>query len=352
MKNVVKSFGIVKLELYYPNFDTNSIETQIIYQGALCINLNENLIITPYISCVKSAKFISYDRIISLYGCENNIRWENEHNILYVSMMSKMWDYITFVPIHTHNLTFITFKNVMDIDKNKKYNIYGIKTKIIINRQKSINLIHNKLAKQEFYIVDYHNTFPGSLLYYKVPSTKNIHVIGLLSYDNRLLSLQHLKFKTINIDLNYDFYKFDNNILIQMNKIYLTLYPKLKSNFKLLQKNDIILEINGKTIKNCQIYCYDVNKKLCINEYLIYLSQHCQIIKFVIVRNNEIRYIDIQTDKMNKELKNKIEMKSKKDIKYFSADVCDKLILQNKYSITIDKYLTNPYYKVKEKFFI
>ena len=56
-------------------------------------------------------------------------------------------------------------------------------------------------------------------------------------------------------------------------------------------------------------------------------------------------------------LKNKVETYKKNDYRTFSSDLCDYILQQkscvnNESRMIISKYLTNPYYKVKLKFFL
>ena len=331
MSIINKCFGIIKLDIYKPNIRNKTVNIINVFQGGLCVNLNnKNIILTPYISGVKMAKYISYKDIVTKYGYEANINWKNEHNILHISSMSKLWDYILFTPINTSNLVFNKYsKMITNIEPDIKYNIFAINKKINIDEQFSVNLIHNKLTKIYFYKMENINSFIGTLLYYQNPKSKKVSIIGLTSNNNRILHLNHIINSNINIDLQYEYFSFNKSIIAQMNIIQPTLYPKIRTKFKLLNKNDIILEINKKTVNNCKIYCNKVNKKIHINEYLTYIYQTKKVVKITIFRNNKIRYIDIPIDKITKKLVNKTEIKTLKDYNSFSADLFEHLIEQN-----------------------
>jgi len=361
----MKCFGIVQVEVYVPsiNEDVVSIKTEMRYYGGICMLINNvKQICTPYIGAFKQAFFISYDKINMIYGNEENIIWENEFNELIVYEKSKLWDHTIFTPISVKKLNFLNKDSNIKPKHSDQLSIYGIDDQINQLSCININLVHIKLSEHKFYQINKITSYPGSLVYMNdINDNNKIKFVGITSYSTtkhtRIIPMMYFYYKSIYINFAYNCYKIDDKLLADVNLLHMTLYPKLLSNFKKFRKNDTIVEINNSPIFNCLIFNEQINDYVNINSHLFYLCQINKSILFTIVRNNKILYVDFESQKLNMPLKNKVETYKKNDYRTFSSDLCDYILQQkscvnNESRMIISKYLTNPYYKVKLKFFL
>ena len=211
MKSIIKSFGIVKIEVFIPNLNTKQIQTETRFYGGICIDINnEKCIITPYISAFKKATFISYYRINMMYGNEESIQWENEHNVIYCDKKSKIWDYSIFHCFNDENLIFPKHNSIIDSDINfenvTELQVFGIDVINSFTEHKT-NLIHSKLPKQKFYNIEKVNTFSGTLVYMVEPHSRLIKYVGFTSSDfshngiinTRIVPFQYIVYENVNI---------------------------------------------------------------------------------------------------------------------------------------------------------
>lgn len=339
MKYIDKSHGIVQVVTIIPDINNSILEHKYTELHGTCINYKDiNILVMPYVSCVTSIKFVTFHKVYN-----QSLKWSNviTHGTIYKK--SKMWNY-----------TFVKLENDKDIYYPKylltKYidnvYIYGYGKYHITKTL--FNPVHSKLPQLVYYKCDKNidNIKDGTLVYGKNASGNKIFYIGY-TYNNYITPFVNITFDNCNIKLNIKHAKISLSVVNNINNIRNTYYPCLGSNFKTFKKNDIILEINGNNIVKCKLFDYNFKISMNITTYLIYAIQHKILTRFLILRDNKIRELIFVNDELQIKNTNKIEVFSKNDYKKFSSDLCDVLVEENKYYLEIQKYLVNPYYKVK-----
>lgn len=349
MKRINKCHGLALVHTTSIDFDNNALcDNRTTYLGT-CIKFNGcNMLVLPYISKIKSIKFVTYDKIYNM-----TLLWSKINTKGKVIKVSKMWNYTLVTLTNDDDITYINYDNA--IIKDPHCNILSdivIENTNIYNNGKCtlkkilINPIHKKLTNIYYYDIDKKNNIEGALIYVSYDYSKKIKFFGFVS-GKYVTPFINIYYDNINVNLCLLYTRIPSDIVKNINIIRNTVYPKIISDYKFFKKNDIILEINNETINKCKIFSKKHHCFMDINTYLSYATQERIATCFLILRNKRIREIIVDSSDLHCKFKNKCEIIRKKDFNIFSSDMCDSLIQQNKLCIEIYKYLLNPHYKVK-----
>lgn len=342
--------AIIEIKLISLDFDTKSTDELIIYVNALCININnKKIIVCNYIPGIISARFFSHKELSELYD-DSEIDWSNAHNLI-INSMSKQWDFTKFNMINEEQITnLINFPKINKIMEtfslDYQYEFFGSSNdEITPIAGKKMNLIHDKLTKQLWHLIEPIESCCGSIIYriYKDENNRTRYKISGYTSSNydgytRVVPLEYLLNNDIFIDVEYSEHQFTIDEIFDSPIIRNTIYPKLKNDYGKLKKNDIIVVIDGNHIFNCNI------RDNTINEYLTYQKG---IIRFVLIRDSDILNIDIDIIELSYKFLNKIYMNVSSIPEHFSelefnTDIGDLLLENEIYNQDMAKYLYNP----------
>jgi hypothetical protein len=363
-----KISGIIRLKIIKPDFNKEIFKEDIVYMGCLCLNTKfGDCIFTNYIPGIINADFLTCKEISKFEN--NEICWEYS-NKLKIYKISKQWDYVSFKMINSYESNFISFLKINKIMissnpfLNTDYKIYGsINTNINIIKKEKINMIHDKMPAQIYYLCEKNDSYSGSLIYRvnEYLGNFNLEILGLTSNDygnyGRIIPLEYLEYTDSFIKLSIDKYNFSNKDIIKIPIIRKKTYPILTSNYSnLLKKNDIIIQINNIHISNMTIFNYKLDIYQTIDEYFTYMNQNNPICKLLIVRyTTKINIFEVNINI------NIFKIKELNDIYLnindlyvlgnnikFSSDISDYMLENEIYNDDIVKYLYDFNYKISE----
>jgi hypothetical protein len=386
-----KISGIIRIRISKPNFESKLFTTEYIYTGCVCLNsANSNYIYTHYIPGVIDANFITYNEMYTKFN-NKEIDWE-QTNKIELKKMSKQWDYICFEYEGSSN--FINFPKInkigsktnfaglifdtinLSLENNKfslvsnfteenEYNIYGlnenldnINTKINIIQTEKINLIHDELPCQNYYLCEKNNLYSGSLIYTVKENLGNykLEILGITSNDyeeyGRIIPLEYLEYNDSLIKIECNQFIFELDDIINIPIIKKTEYPILTLNYgNILKEKDVIIQINNLQIFNMNIFNSKLSIYQTIDEYLTYETQINSICKLIIIRKKKIIELEININTFKLLLKNEIYLNVYDpylidNSMKFSTDLCDYILENEIYNQDILKYLHNFNYKI------
>lgn len=363
-----KISGIIRLKIIKPDFNVGIFKEDIVYMGCLCLNTKfGDCIFTNYIPGIINADFFTCKEISKFQN--NEITWEDS-NKLKIHRISKQWDYVSFKMINTYTSNFISFSKINKImissnpSLNTDYKIYGsINTNINIIKKEKINMIHDKLPAQVYYLCDKNNSYSGSLIYRVNENLGNfnLEILGLTSNDysdyGRIIPLDNLEYTDSFIKLSFENYNFSNKDIFEIPIIRKTTYPILTSNYlNLLKKNDIIIKINDLHITNMNIINYKLDIYQTIDEYFTYINQNNPICKLLIVRyTSKINIFEVNININIFKIKQLNDIYLDIDDLYilgnnfkFSSDISDYMLENEIYNDDIVKYLYDFNYKISQ----
>ena len=403
LNKLKKITGIIRVRILKPDFNLKLFNPEYVYMGCLCVNTStnkntntlENFIFTNYIPGVIEANFITYKEKAIKFGKEE-INWENTTK-LKLKKMSKQWDYICFEFSNVSD--FISFPKINKIidkscsfsDNINEYNIYGlssvsktINTNIKIIKSEKMNLIHDKLPSQIYFLCEQNDAYSGSVIYTVVENIGNykLEILGITSNDycntGRIIPLSHFNYNDTFINISLDKYIFSIEDIFNIPIINNKSYPILTSNYSnLLKKNDIIIKINNLHISNMNLYNYKLNNYQTIDEYFTYISQFNPNCRFILIRNKQIIEVEININIFKIKIHNDIyldindlyvdkqkcrsssnlveEQKCKSSSNFFeeqnikfSTDISDYILENEIYNKDIMKYIDDFSYKISE----
>jgi hypothetical protein len=363
-----KISGIIRLKIIKPDFNVGIFKEDIVYMGCLCLNTKfGDCIFTNYIPGIINADFFTCKEISKFQN--NEISWEDS-NKLKIHTISKQWDYVSFKMINPYTSNFISFPKINKIlissnpSLNTDYKIYGsINTNINIIKKEKINMIHDKLPAQVYYLCDKNNSYSGSLIYRVNENLGNfnLEILGLTSNDysdyGRIIPLDNLEYTDSFIKLSFENYNFSNKDIFEIPIVRKTTYPILTSNYlNLLKKNDIIIKINDLHITNMSIINYKLDIYQTIDEYFTYINQNNPICKLLVVRyTSKINIFEVNINinifkikQLNDIYLDIHDLYVLRNIFKFSSDVSDYMLENEIYNDDIVKYLNDFNYKISE----
>jgi hypothetical protein len=385
LNKLKKMTGIMRIQILKPNFKSKQQFTpEYIFTGCICLNMSkqneENYIFTNYIPGVIDANFITYKEKEIKFN-KKDINWDDTIKVK-LKRMSKQWDFLCF---EISNLSdFISFPKINKIiDKScvfssssnsckdeisiPQYNIYGlseksniINTNINIIQSEKMNLIHDQLPNQIYYLCDLNDSYSGSIIYKINENMGNykLEILGITSNDyydyNRIVPLTHFSYDDILIKMSYDPYTFSIKDIFNIPIIKNTLYPIITSNYStLLKKNDIIVKINHLHISDMNIYNHKLHTYQSIDEYLTYFSQTNSKCRLKLIRNKQIIDIIIDINILKLKTHNDIyidinDLYVKNNNIKFSTDISDYILENEIYNKDIIKYMDDFTYKITE----
>ena len=387
LNKLKKMTGIIRVQILKPNFDSKQFVPEYVFTGCICLNMSihtlqneENYIFTNYIPGVIDANFITYKEKEIKFN-KKDINWDDTIK-LRLKRISKQWDFLCF---EFSNLSdFISFPKINKIiDKTcvffdnsnscrdeiliSQYNIYGlsgesniINTNINIIKSEKINLIHDQLPNQIYYLCDVNESYSGSVIYRinENMGSYKLEILGITSNDyydyNRIVPLTHFSYSDTLIKMSYDPYTFPMKDIFNIPIIKNTLYPIITSNYlNLLKKNDVIVKINHLHISNMNIYNHKLYTYQNIDEYLIYFCQTNSKCRLKIIRNKQIIDIIIDINILKLKLHNDIyidinDLYIKNNNMKFSTDISDYILENEIYNKDIIKYMDDFTYKINE----
>ena len=385
LNKLKKITGIIRVRILKPDFNSKLFNPEYVYMGCLCLNTNtnktidisENYIFTNYIPGVIDANFITYKEKAIKFGNEE-ISWDNTIK-LKLKKMSKQWDYICF---ELDNLSdFISFPKINKIiDKScffshnsekinniNEYNIYGLssKSKIInknikIIKSEKINLIHDELPNQIYYLCELNEAYSGSTIYTINENMGNykLEILGITSNDygntGRIIPLNHFNYNDTFMKVSCNEYIFSIEDIFNIPIIKNTSYPIITFNYSnLLKKNDVIVKINNLHISNMNIYNNKFKNYQTIDEYLTYICQLNTNCKLILIRNKKIIEVEINIDILKIKINNDIyininDLYIKEDDIKFSTDILDYMLENEIYNKDIIKFLDDFNYKISK----
>jgi hypothetical protein len=371
-----KISGTIRIRISKPNFDSKLFTTEYVYAGCICANTN--CVYTHYIPGVIDANFITYKEMNTKFA-NKEINWE-ETNKLELKKMSKQWDFLCFEYEGSSNFisfpkinkisTKASFSDLLFCTNNKtndesEYNIFGlneslnqINSKIKISKIEKINLIHDELPAQNYYLCEKNSVYSGSIIYTIRENLGNykLEILGITSNDygdyGRIIPLEYLEYSDSIIKIQYNPFKFELDDIINIPIIKKTNYPILTLNYSnLVKEQDVIVQINSLQIFDMNIYNSKLNIYQTIDEYLTYESQTNSTCKITIIRKKKIIELDIYIGKFKLELQNEIYLNihepylTENNMK-FSTDLCDYILENELYNQDVIKYLNNFNYKI------
>ena len=384
LNKLKKMTGIIRVQILKPNFESKQFVPEYIFTGCICLNMStqneENYIFTNYIPGVIDANFITYKEKEIKFN-KKDINWDDTIKVK-LKKMSKQWDFLCF---EFSNLSdFISFPKINKIiDKTcvfsgstiscideisiSQYNIYGlsnesniINTNINIIQSEKINLIHDQLPNQIYYLCDVNDSYSGSVIYRINENMGNykLEILGITSNDyydyNRIVPLTHFSYDDILIKMSYDPYTFSMKDIFNIPIIKNTLYPIITSNYSnLLKKNDIIVKINHLHISNMNIYNHKLHSYQSIDEYLTYFYQTNSKCRLKLIRNKQIIEVEIDINILKLKTHNDIyidinNLYVKNNNIKFSTDILDYILENEIYNKDIIKYMDDFTYKITE----
>jgi len=384
LNKLKKMTGIIRVQILKPNFESKQFVPEYIFTGCICLNMStqneENYIFTNYIPGVIDANFITYKEKEIKFN-KKDINWDDTIKVK-LKRMSKQWDFLCF---EISNLSdFISFPKINKIiDKScvfssssnsckdeisiPQYNIYGlseksniINTNINIIQSEKMNLIHDQLPNQIYYLCDLNDSYSGSIIYKINENMGNykLEILGITSNDyydyNRIVPLTHFSYDDILIKMSYDPYTFSIKDIFNIPIIKNTLYPIITSNYStLLKKNDIIVKINHLHISDMNIYNHKLHTYQSIDEYLTYFSQTNSKCRLKLIRNKQIIDIIIDINILKLKTHNDIyidinDLYVKNNNIKFSTDISDYILENEIYNKDIIKYMDDFTYKITE----
>jgi hypothetical protein len=370
VNRIKKITGIIRLRiLIYDNTTSEHFIPDYVYSGGICLeHTGGKFISTNYIPGVIDAEFYTYKELglssITFNKIES-IEWSNAHK-LQVHSMSKQWDYINF-SLDTSNescrVDLICFPKINKIagtySSEKTYSIYGSINNIFdITGSTKINLIHNSLPSQLFYLAEQTKSYSGSLVYTVCEKSGSfcLEILGITSNDydesSRIIPIKYLEYPDFLINTYTEICSpsFDNlmNIPIVKN----TKYPQFNKNFgSTIKKDDIIIMVNGNNIIDMQMYNSIIGSKMSLDEWITYTSQINPIITLTLIRKGKILELSIDSNIFRAPMVNSIYMDinnlyiTRDEIK-FSSDISDIMLQNDIYDINLIKYINDISYQV------
>jgi hypothetical protein len=377
LNNLTKFTGILRIRILNPDFDSKTNNIEYIYTGGLCIQLKNNYkyVCAQFITGIIDAEFYTYKELLSIIPNEldpEKIDWTNSHK-LRVELLSKQWDYVKFsFNDLDFRFNFINFPKINKINQefsnDKNYLALGMEytdkfeissKRIIINSTVKINLIHNSLPKQIFYLGSQIKHYSGSVIYSINEQNSKIEIIGFTSNDydesSRIIPIKYLEYFDVFLNTETISYNFNTKNILEYPMIKAsTDYQQLIRKFSpYLKKNDVIISVNNQHINDFNKY----ETNLTLNEYLIYCYQTKLLCKIKLLRKNIIMDIKVDMSVFKIDLINEIyidihdDIFIEKDSVKFSSDICDLLLLSDdeKFNdIEIQKYLNDITYKIEK----
>ena len=377
--------GIIRVQILKPNFKSKQQFTpEYIFTGCICLNMSkqneENYIFTNYIPGVIDANFITYKEKEIKFN-KKDINWDDTIK-LRLKRISKQWDFLCFEFSNLSNfISFPQINKIIDktcvfsdytiscIDKISisQYNIYGlsedsttINTNIKVIKSEKMNLIHDQLPNQIYYLCDVNDSYSGSIIYRINENMGNykLEILGITSnnyYDyNRIVPLTHFSYSDSLIKMSYDPYTFSMKDIFNIPIIKNTLYPIITSNYStLLKKNDVIVKINHLHISDMNIYNHKLHTYQSIDEYLTYFCQTNSKCRLKLIRNKQIIDIIIDINILKLKTHNDIyidinDLYVKNNNIKFSTDISDYILENEIYNKDIIKYMDDFTYKISE----
>jgi len=386
LNKLKKMTGIIRIQILKPNFKLKEqFSPEYIFTGCICLNMSihneENYIFTNYIPGVIDANFITYKENEIKFN-KKDINWDDTIK-LRLKKMSKQWDFLCF---EISNLSdFISFPKINKIiDKTcifsdnstnsckdeisiPQYNIYGlsqesniINTNINIIQSEKMNLIHDQLSNQIYYLCDVNDSYSGSVIYRinENMGSYKLEILGITSNDyydyNRIVPLTHFSYSDTLIKISYDPYTFPMKDIFNIPIIKNTLYPIITNNYSnLLKKNDVIIKINHLHISDMNIYNHKLHTYQSIDEYLTYFCQTNSKCRLKLIRNKQIIDIIIDINILKLKIHNNIyidinDLYVKTNNIKFSTDISDYILENEIYNKDIIKYMDDFTYKITE----
>jgi hypothetical protein len=397
INKIKKITGVLKVRILIPDFEKKTFEEDNIYLGGICLDIQGNKsIYTHYIPGVLDANFITYKEFAVQSKSSKitqdileHFNWESSHK-LNISNVSKQWDYISFKldDLDICKVDLISFSKINKIagifSLEKKYSIYGsVNHYIDIHETIKTNLIHDSLAKQIFYSSDQNKSYSGALVYTicEKDGIFFLEILGFTSNDfygnSRIVPIRYCE----NIDCFLSTatipYTPSLNNLTEIPIVKSTIYPQFTKNFSTyIKKDDIVISVNQMNILEMQIYSFDFNQKLSLDEYFTYLLLTRSKCFLVLIRKGKIIEILIDIQIFRLELPNPIYMdinnlyvnkKSCLDIQdgtekqckgylnlfedneiKFSTDICDAMLEFNIFNKQIVKYMNDITYSIEK----
>ena len=376
LNKIKKITGVIRLKILVPDFDcSEKFIPDYVYSGGICLEqTNGKFVSTNYIPGVIDAEFCTYKEIgqnTITYEILEKINWSNAHK-LRLSNMSKQWDYINFsldINIDSCKPDFISFPKINKISgvfsSKKTYSLYGsINKKFKITDNIKTNLIHDLLPSQVFYLGEEIDSYSGSLVYTVCENSGSFYleIFGITSnnYDgySRIIPIKYLEYSDFIVNTNSISWTPELNDLVEIPIIKVTQYPQFNKNFgSIIKKDDIVVMINQQNIINMEIYNYQMDLKMSLDEWLTYSfqMQHQSLTQIdyslTLIRKGKIIELMVDINIFKMDLINPIYLDIndlytiKNEIK-FSSDICD-LMLQNKiYDQKLVKYMNDITYQI------
>lgn len=394
VNRIKKITGIIRLRILIYDTDTQEhFVPEYVYSGGICLEHSfqmttiskiplplgfqpikgNKFVSTNYIPGVIDAEFYTYKELEFEFGLISfeqfeqieQINWSKAHK-LQVHSMSKQWDYINFsldTNVDSCKLDLISFPKINKIagtySADKRYSLYGSVNNIFdISGSTKINLIHDSLLPQIFYLGEKTESYSGSLVYTVCENigSFNLEILGITSNDydesSRIIPIKYLEYSDFLINTHTEIWTPSFNDLMQIPIVKNTKYPKFNKNFgSNIKKDDVVIMVNGCNILEMEIYNTIIETKLSLNEWICYTSQINHLILLTLVRKGKILEVSVNSKIFKIELPNPIYMDINNlhitcdEIK-FSSDISDLMLQNNIYDIKLIKYINDITYQV------